>query len=128
MPKKELELIPEGELQICQFSGNKIRKVLHADEWYFSIVDIVGAITESPHPSRYWNDLKTKLVGEEGVDQLYDYIVKLPITGKDGRDRPTDCGNTETIFRIIQSIPSPKANPFKKWELYTYCHKTLNPI
>ena len=60
--KKELELIPEGELQICQFSGNTIRRVLHNDEWHFSIVDIIEAFTGSPRPRKYWRTLKTQLI------------------------------------------------------------------
>jgi DNA-damage-inducible protein D len=114
-PKKELEIIPEGELVLCQFAGNEVRKVCHNDEWFFSIVDVIGAITGSSQPSRYWADLKTKLSETEGASQLFDRIEKLPIEGADGRSRAADTGNTETIFRIVQSIASPKAEPFKRW-------------
>jgi DNA-damage-inducible protein D len=113
--KKSIELIPEGELQVCQFAGREIRKVLHNDEWFFSIVDVIEALSESQRPSAYWNDLKTKLSEDEGFKGLYDKIVKLPMLGKDGIARPSDVANTETIFRIMQSIPSPKAEPFKQW-------------
>lgn len=113
--KNEIELIPEGEVQICQFAGSNIRKILHNDEWFFSIVDVVTAMTDSSQPSRYWNELKTKLADNEGANQLFGKIEKLPIKGADGRSRLADTGNTETIFRIIQSIPSPKAEPFKRW-------------
>jgi prophage antirepressor-like protein len=114
-PKKELELIPEGELQICQFSGNEIRKVCHKDEWFFSIVDVIAALADTNRPAAYWGDLKTKLSKQEGFTELFDKIEKLPIMGRDGVFRPSEMANTETIFRIIQSIPSPTAEPFKMW-------------
>jgi DNA-damage-inducible protein D len=113
--KPELELIPEGELQICQFAGKEIRKVCHNDEWFFSIVDVIAALADTNRPAAYWSDLKTKLSEIEGFKGLYDKIEKLPLTGKDGVKRPSEMGNTETIFRVIQSIPSPKAEPFKQW-------------
>jgi prophage antirepressor-like protein len=113
--KRDLELIPEGELQICQFSGREIRKVLHNDEWFFCIADVVAAMTDSNRPGKYWSDLKIKLSGTEGFAQLSDKIGQLKIPSRDGKSYETDCGNTETIFRIIQSIPSPKAEPFKQW-------------
>lgn len=78
-----------------------------------SIIDIVGAITESSIPSRYWNDLKTRLK-EEGFE-LYDNIVKLKFEAKDGKKYPTECTDVETMLRIIQSIHSPKAEPIKQW-------------
>ena len=105
----------EGELQICQFSGKEIRKVLHNDEWYFSIVDVVAAMTDSNRPTKYWSDLKSKLSEIEGFTQLSDKIGQLKMPSKDGKLYETDCGNTETVFRIIQSIPSPKAELFKQW-------------
>ena len=114
-PKPELELIPEGELQICQFAGREIRKVCHNDEWFFSIVDVVAAMTDTTRPSKYWSDLKAKLSTTEGFTQLSDKIGQLKMPGPDGKLYDTDCGNTETIFRIIQSIPSPKAETFKQW-------------
>jgi len=113
--KEQPEFIAEGELEICKFAGSHIRKVCHNDEWFFSIVDVVGAITGSSQPSRYWNDLKTKLTENEGADQLFGKIEKLPLMGADGKERPSETGNTETIFRIMQSIPSPNAEPFKRW-------------
>lgn len=115
MSTKQKELIPEGELQICQFSGKEIRKVCHDDEWFFSVVDVIEAMTDSSRAAGYWNDLKVKLASNEGFSQLYDKIVKLPLMGKDGKQRVSEVANTETVFRIIQSIPSPKAEPFKQW-------------
>ncbi len=100
--------------KIAIFRGKKIRKVIFQNEWYFSVVDIVYALVESSVPKRYWSDLKIK-IKKEGHNQLYDFIVPLKIAGPDGKKYLTDCANTETIFRIIQSIPSPKAEPFKLW-------------
>jgi DNA-damage-inducible protein D len=115
MPQtKELELIPEGELQICQFAGTEIRKVCHNDEWYFSVVDVIAVLAETNRPAAYWGDLKTKLSKHEGLSGHFDKIEKLPLAGKDGVFRPSEMANTETIFRI-QSIPSSAAEPFKMW-------------
>jgi DNA-damage-inducible protein D len=115
LQKHELELIPEGELQICQFSGKEIRKVCHNNEWYFSVVDVVEAMTGSPNPARYWSELKSKLAKDEGFTQLFAKIEQLKLPAVDGKNYSTDTANTETVFRIIQSIPSPKAEPFKQW-------------
>src|SRR3989338_2632138 len=95
------------------FQDKKIRRVWHANEWYFSIVDIVTALEASTIPKRYWSDLKIKLLAE-GFE-LYDKIVPLKLPAEDGKGRETDCANTKHMFRIIQSIPSPKAEPFKRW-------------
>jgi hypothetical protein len=95
------------------FEGARIRRKWHDDQWYFSVVDIVGILTDSSIPKRYWSDLKIKL-GEEGLE-LYDIIVQLKLPSADGKNYNTDCSNTESMFRIIQSIPSPKAEPFKRW-------------
>jgi DNA-damage-inducible protein D len=106
--------IREGEFEICQFTGKKIRRVCHNDEWYFSIVDVIAAVTDTVSPSRYWFDLKVKL-STEGFNQLSDKIVKLKMQGVDGKKYPTDAVNTETLFRIVQTVPSPRAEPFKQW-------------
>ena len=95
------------------FQDKKIRRVWHNNEWFFSIVDTVGALEASTIPKRYWSDLKTKL-SEEGFEP-YDKIVQLKLVAEDGKLRETDCANTKDMFRIIQSIPSPKAEPFKQW-------------
>jgi prophage antirepressor-like protein len=95
------------------FEGVKIRRMWHDDQWHFSVVDIVGALTDSSIPRRYWSDLKIKL-NEEGFE-LYDKIVQLKLPSSDGKNYNTDCANTESMFRIIQSIPSKKAEPFKRW-------------
>ena len=98
---------------IAIFNGKAIRRKLIEDKWFFSVVDIVGVLTDSTIPRRYWADLKTKLE-EEGFE-AYDKIVQLKLLSEDGKLRETDCADSEGIFRIIQSIPSKKAEPFKRW-------------
>lgn len=99
------------------FEGNKVRSYYDDidEHWYFSIIDIVGILTESKNPRRYWSDLKTKLTEEEGFVQLYEKIVQLKLVASDGKKRVTDCADAETMLRIIQSIPSKKAEPVKQW-------------
>ncbi len=102
------------ETHLAVFKGRQIRRTLHNNEWWFSIVDIVEVLTGTERPRRYWSDLKKKL-SEEGYDELSDKIGQLKMQSPDGKYYETDCANTETMFRIIQSIPSPKAEPFKRW-------------
>ena len=98
------------------FEAKKVRT--HWDEerelWYFSIIDVIEILTDSNNPRRYWSDLKRKLE-EEGFGQLYDIIVQLKLEASDGKKYLTDCTDTQGLLRIIQSIPSPKAEPFKQW-------------
>jgi DNA-damage-inducible protein D len=98
---------------LALFKGKEIRKSIHNDEWYFSIVDVIEFLTESPNPSRYWQDLKRKSAKTDG--QLYDFSVKLKLRGLDGKNYPSDCANTEGVLRIIMSVPSPKAEPLRMW-------------
>jgi len=95
------------------FQSKEIRRVWFNDEWYFSVVDVIGALTQSDRARKYWSDLKTKLQ-EEGVE-LSEKIGQLKLMAEDGKLRLTDCANTKNMFRIIQSISSPKAEPFKQW-------------
>jgi len=95
------------------FEGKEVRRTWFNDLWYFSIIDIIAVLTDSSIPKRYWSDLKAKLQ-EEGFEP-YDKIVLLKLSADDGKLRETDCANTETILRLIQSIPSKKAEPFKRW-------------
>ena len=83
------------------------------EKWYFSVVDVISILTDSTIPKRYWSDLKIKLNEEGG--QVYDKIVHLKLLAVDGKKYATDCFSTEDLFRVIQSIPSKKAEPFKKW-------------
>jgi len=106
--------------QIEVFEDKNIRRMWHQEDWWYSVVDVVRALTESSEPKRYWSDLKIKLK-EEGSEvvttnnQLYGKIVQLKLQSSDGKFYETDCANLEGIFRIIQSIPSKKAEPFKLW-------------
>ncbi len=84
-----------------------------AETWYFSVVDVVEILTGSSIPKRYWTDLKNKLAKEGS--QLYEKIVQLKFEAADGKKYATDCLRTEDLLRLIQSIPSPKAEPFKQW-------------
>ena len=83
------------------------------EEWYFSIVDVVGVLTESERPRKYWSDLKKKLQ-QEGCE-VSEKIGHLKMLSADGKMRLTDVANTEQLLRIIQSVPSKKAEPFKQW-------------
>ena len=101
--------------KLALFEEKEIRRTWEEGKWYFSVVDVVFALTDSKNPRRYWSDLKIKL-SDEGYDiQLYDFIVQLKLESTDGKKYKTDCADTEGILRIIQSIPSKKAEPFKRW-------------
>ena len=97
------------------FEGKEIRSIWNKEEeeYYFSVVDVIAALTEASIPRRYWSDLKNNLI-EEG-SQLYDKIVRLKLLASDGKYRETDTLDTEGIFRLIESVPSKKAEPFKLW-------------
>ena len=85
-----------------------------AQKWYFAVIDVIEILTESNNPRRYWSDLKRKL-NSEGFSQLYEIIVQLKMISSDGKKYLTDCSDAKGLLRIIQSIPSPKAEPFKQW-------------
>ena len=112
---EELKKLNFPKDKYAVFGGNQIRRQWDENKelWYFSIVDIIQVLTESSIPKRYWSDLKIKLQ-QEG-SQLYEKIVQLKLIANDGKYYNTDVADTETMFRIIQSIPSPKAEPFKLW-------------
>jgi len=99
---------------IVLFKGKKIRKTLHGNEWWFSVVDVVETLTESAKPRDYWYTMKIRVKSEDGIE-LSTICRQLKLESSDGKMYETDCANTEGIFRIIQSIPSPKAEPFKRW-------------
>jgi prophage antirepressor-like protein len=99
--------------KIALFKGKKIRKTLHQNEWWFSVVDVCEALTESVDPGAYWRKLKQRL--SEESNEVVTFCHGLKLEASDGKKYETDCANTEGIFRIIQSIPSPKAEPFKRW-------------
>ena len=95
------------------FQDKTIRRTSVNDEWFFSVVDVVAALTDSPNPGAYWRKLKQRLAAEGSQVVTFCHGLKLP--APDGKMRTTDCANVKGIFRIIQSIPSPKAEPFKQW-------------
>lgn len=96
------------------FQDKKIRSVWNDEEeqWYFSVVDVVEALTDSPNPRQYWRKMKDRDLKEY---ELYPIWVQLKLPSSDGKRYATDCANVKGLFRIIQSIPSPKAEPFKQW-------------
>jgi prophage antirepressor-like protein len=104
----------EKKSNLVLFDGQQIRKLFHAGEWWFSIIDVVDVLVGGDRARKYWSDLKKKLL-QEGYDQLSEKIGQLKLQSSDGKFYTTDCANSETLFRIIQSIPSPKAEPFKRW-------------
>ncbi len=108
------EVNDNGSIQL--FEDQKIRTAWDAEkeEWYFSIIDVISVLTGTANPRRYWSDLKRKLK-TEGANELYEKIVQLKMLSSDGKRYKTDVANTEQLLRIIQSIPSPKAEPFKAW-------------
>lgn len=103
------------ENSIKLFEDKKVRVAWNEDEekWYFSVIDVVGALSGSSEPRRYWSDLKIKLKAEGS--ELYEKIVQLKMVADDGKMRLTDVADMEQILRLIQSIPSKKAEPFKLW-------------
>lgn len=98
------------------FESKKVRSQWNEDQqkWYFSVIDVIEILTDTENPRRYWSDLKRKL-RKEGFFELYDFIVQLKMEAADGKKYLTDCANAEVLLRIIQTIPSPKAEPFKRW-------------
>ena len=108
------EVNDNGSIQL--FEDQKIRTAWDAEkeEWYFSIIDVISVLTGTANPRRYWSDLKRKLKAE-GANELYEKIVQLKMLSSDGKRYKTDVANIEQLLRIIQSIPSPKAEPFKAW-------------
>ena len=95
--------------QLTPFEGKEIRKVWHNEEWYFSVVDVIEVLTDSPKPKTYWAMMKKR------ESQPFTNCEPLKLLASDGRKRLTDCANTEGVFRIIMSVPSPKAEPLKLW-------------
>ena len=103
------------EKEVALFDDKTIRRQWdkHKELWYFSVIDVVMVLTGSSIPKRYWSDLKTKLRNEGS--EVYEKIVQLKMKAIDGKKYLTDVADTETLLRLIQSVPSPKAEPFKLW-------------
>jgi prophage antirepressor-like protein len=98
---------------IAIFEERTIRRAWHNEEWWFSVVDVCGVLTDSADAGAYWRKLKQRLVAEGS--EVVTFCHGLKLEAPDGKQRQTDCANTQGLFRIIQSIPSPKAEPFKRW-------------
>ena len=99
--------------KIIVFENKRIRRIWHNEEWYFSVVDICRVLTDSSDAGAYWRKIKQRLKGE--ASEIVTFCHELKLESADGKKYLTDCANTESMFRIIQSIPSPKAEPFKRW-------------
>jgi DNA-damage-inducible protein D len=95
--------------QLTPFEGIEIRKIEHNGEWYFSVIDVIGVLTESVSAKHYWATLKKREI------QLVTNCQQLKLPAADGKNYKTDCANTEGVFRILMSVPSPKAEPLKQW-------------
>lgn len=100
--------------ELVLFENSRIRRQKYNGEWFYSIVDIIEILTESKDPTDYWSKLKKRIDTEEFAE-LSTNCRQLKLVAKDGKKRPTDCANRQTIFRLIQSVPSPNAEPFKQW-------------
>ena len=94
---------------LISFEGKEIRKIWHDDEWHFAVVDVIQVLTDSQNPSVYWSTLKKR------ENESFTFCKRLNLPRPNGKNYPTDCTNTEGVFRILMSIPSPKAEPFKLW-------------
>jgi hypothetical protein len=104
----------ENNNKVIIFQEKNIRRIWHNEEWYFSVVDVIGILTASENPGVYWRVLKNRLL-KEGANETVTNCNGLKLPAPDGKSRVTDCANTETLFRLLMSIPSPNAEPFKLW-------------
>ena len=103
------------ENKLAIFEEKEIRREWYKEDWYFSVIDVVEVLVEdNKRPRKYWSDLKQKLISE-GFVEVSEKIGQLKMLAKDGKMRLTDVADTKTLLRIIQTIPSPKAEPFKRW-------------
>lgn len=102
----------EEQNKLAFFEGKEIRKIWYNDQWYFSIVDVIEILTDSPIPRTYWSKLKAKIKKESELNPIW---VQLKMLSSDGKSYKTDSANTEGVLRIVMSVPSPKAEPLKQW-------------
>jgi DNA-damage-inducible protein D len=100
------------ENQLTPFDGEKIRKIWHEEQWFFSVVDVIEFLTDSPIPRNYWTKVKKTLLDES---QLHPFWMQLKLKSADGKTYKTDCADTKGVFRILMAVPSPKAEPVKRW-------------
>jgi hypothetical protein len=101
------------ETHVAIFRGRNVRRVIYKNEWWFSVIDVCSVLTESSNPGAYWRKLKQRL--KEESNQVVTFCHELRVLALDEKEYLTDCATAEGVFRIIQSIPSPKAEPFKRW-------------
>src|SRR5947209_1026842 len=104
----------EKSLDLALFEQKQLRRVWHKGEWYYSITDVIAILTDSTNPRVYWAKLKERTTSE-GYDEALANIEPLRLKSLDGRFRVTDTANRETLLRLVQSIPSPRAEPFRMW-------------
>jgi len=104
------ELMPATKIAV--FKGSQIRKTIHNDQWWFVVEDVVVVLTDSVNPKDYINKMRRR---DEELAKGYGQFVHTLLISTEGGPQKVNCANTEGIFRIIQSIPSPKAEPFKRW-------------
>lgn len=97
-----------------EIAEQQIRRVWHEGQWWYSVIDVIGLLTDNPKPRQYWFDMKRN-IHTEGFIEVSEKIRQLKMEAADGKQRLTDAADTETLLRIIQSVPSPKAEPFKRW-------------
>lgn len=108
-----IKLTNKNEIKLFQNEQIRTKWDSEIEDYYFSVIDVIAVLTESKNPNRYWSDLKIKLKDESS--EPYEDIVKLKMPASDGKMRLTDVANFKQLLRIIQSVPSPKAEPFKQW-------------
>jgi hypothetical protein len=105
----------DDQLTIALFQDMPIRRTWHEDRWFYSVIDCMAPLSGSPNPRRYWSDMKRRMLAEEQVNVDTLGVIKLPLPAQDGSIKKTDCADKETLFRLIQSVKSPNAEPFKQW-------------
>ena len=104
----------DNQKHLVVFQNKSIRRIMVDDEWFFSVIDVIAVLTDSANPRDYWFKMKKRVHSEDGF-QLSTICRQLKLTSSDGKNYATDCANVKGLFRIIQSIPSPKVEPFKQW-------------
>ena len=104
----------DGKKNLVVFQNKSIRRIMVDDQWFFSVIDVIAVLTDSVNPRDYWFKMKKRVHSEDGFE-LSTICRQFKLPAPDGKMRTTDCANVKGLFRIIQSIPSPKAEPFKQW-------------
>jgi DNA-damage-inducible protein D len=105
----------DDRLTIALFQDFPIRRTWHDGRWFYSIIDCMAPLSGSPNPGRYWSEMKADMRKSEQIDVSTIGVTSLPLPRQDGRKQKTDCGDKETIFRLVESVKSPNAEPFKRW-------------